>query len=493
MPNKLQILPFLHERLGEKILLVNVCGDHVFATNQQLDSILSTTIDPGDPFYLELKSKHFICDRNLEDVINFLAIKFRSKKSFLRDFTSLHMMVITLRCNHRCEYCQVSSESEDAAKWDMQPQTAKAIIDVIFQSPSQHIKIEFQGGEPLLNWQTLKVAIEYAEAKNIVEKRHLEFVICTNLYALNDEILQFIKDRNVCLSTSLDGPQEIHDGQRIVRSGASSYEMFVRNLEKASKVIGQERISALMTTTKKNINRLPEVIDEYIRLGFRGIFLRDLNPYGFAADNRSQIGYDIHDFVEAYKSVLDHLIALNIGGTFFAEYHTVLLLQRILTPFGTGFVDLQSPSGAGISGVIYDFNGDVYPADEARMLARMGDSKFFMGNVFNNTYQEIFYGNTIKDLVRMSCVELMPQCATCPFQIYCGADPVRNYLDHKDLMGHRPSSDFCRKNMAIFRHLFSLLLRNDPKVMDVFWSWITRHQILIEDPECSQQSSHLTD
>ena len=140
------------------------------------------------------------------------------------------MMVVTLRCNHKCEYCQVSSESEDAAKWDMQPHTAKAIIDVVFQSPSPHIKVEFQGGEPLLNWPTLKAAIEYAEAKNLLEKRELQFVICTNLFALNDEILQFIKDRNVCLSTSLDGTKEIHDGQRIVRSGASSFEMFLRNL-----------------------------------------------------------------------------------------------------------------------------------------------------------------------------------------------------------------------------------------------------------------------
>ena len=169
----------------------------------------------------------------------------------------------------------------------------------------------------------------------------------------------------------------------------------------------------------------------------------------------------------------------------------MLLLQRIMTPFGTGFVDLQSPSGAGISGAIYDFNGDVYPADEARMLARMGDTKFLMGNVFNNTYQEIFYGNTIKDLVRMSCVEIMPQCATCPFQVYCGADPVRNYLDHKDLMGHRPSSDFCKKNMAIFRHLFSLLLQNDGKVMDVFWSWITRRQLVMKVSKCANRARHL--
>ena len=47
-----------------------------------------------------------------------------------------------------------------------------------------------------------------------------------------------------------------------------------------------------------------------------------------------------------------------------------------MTPFSTGFVDLQSPSGAGIAGAIYYYNGDVYPTDEARMLAEMGDQSF---------------------------------------------------------------------------------------------------------------------
>jgi radical SAM protein with 4Fe4S-binding SPASM domain len=260
--------------------------------------------------------------------------------------------------------------------------------------------------------------------------------------------------------------------------------MFVRNLEKASKVIGQDRISALMTTTKKNIHRLPEVVDEYIRLGFRGIFLRDLNPYGFAVDNRTQIGYDIDNLLK-HKSVLDHLIALNIEALSLPNI-TQAFTPRLLTPFGTGLSISNHRLGRD-KRAIYDYNGDVYPADEARMLARMGDTKFLMGNVFKDTYREIFYGNTIKDLVRMSCVEIMPQCATCPFQVYCGADPVRNYLDHKDVMGHRPSSEFCRKNMAIFRHLFSLLLQNDDKVMDVFWSWITSRHPITEGSNSHQQ------
>ena len=142
MSGKYQILPFTHERVTEGVLLVNVCGDFIFASSGQMDALLSESLKPTDPFYLELKSKHFICDRNLADVVNLLAIKLRTKKAFLRNFTSLHMAVVTLRCNHKCEYCQVSSESEDAWKWDMKPETMQAVVDCIFRSPSPHIKID---------------------------------------------------------------------------------------------------------------------------------------------------------------------------------------------------------------------------------------------------------------------------------------------------------------------------------------------------------------
>ena len=74
--------------------------------------------------------------------------------------------------------------------------------------------------------------------------------------------------------------------------------------------------------------------------------------------------------------MLNYIIELNKSGTNFIECYTTLFLSRILTPFSTGFVDLQSPSGAGISGVIYNYDGKIYPADEARMLSRMGDDYF---------------------------------------------------------------------------------------------------------------------
>jgi len=39
-------------------------------------------------------------------------------------------------------------------------------------------------------------------------------VIATNLALLDDEILEFCAEQDVHLSTSLDGPQNLHNGNR---------------------------------------------------------------------------------------------------------------------------------------------------------------------------------------------------------------------------------------------------------------------------------------
>jgi sulfatase maturation enzyme AslB (radical SAM superfamily) len=215
-------------------------------------------------------------------------------------------------------------------------------------------------------------------------------------------------------------------------------------------------------------------VDEYLRNGFRSIFLRALNPYGRAVSNRAELQYPMEEFIASYKDGLDHIIELNLRGEPFVEEYAALILTRMLTPFATGFVDLQSPTGAGIGGVIYDYDGSVYVSDEGRMLARTGDRTFRMGSVHENTYEQLFGGEVIRRTVDASCVECLPQCSDCAFQMWCGADPVRNYTTQGDMIGHRPTNEFCRKNKPLIQHLLGLV---KPQLQDVLWSWITRRPV----------------
>lgn len=473
------LLPFFFTRLNnKKILLTNDLGEHKILTPEIFDLFVQQKLDSLSIDYLNLRAKYFLTDIRSSLHSRIMASKLRTKKSFLDGFTKLHIFVVTLRCDHSCPYCQVSRQSEDKLRYDMTVDMAHRSVDLMFQTPAQSITCEFQGGEPLLNFELVMEIVRYTEGKNQTINKSINFVVCTNISTLSTTHLEFCKTHNISISTSLDGPDYLHDKNRPFCRG-SSHAVVERNIRLAQEALGVEQISVLMTTTRDSLRYPREIIDEYLRLDLGSIFLRSISPYGFAVKTMKSIGYSFDEFFQFYKTALSYIIDINKNGQSFSEGYTALILTKILTPFPIGYVDLQSPSGAGFGVVVYNYDGEVYVSDEARMLAEMNDTNFRLGNVLENSYEEIFFGDRMKSIAAASCNESLAGCADCAFQPYCGADPIFHYATQGDMFGNRASSEFCKKNMAIFHHIFELLQLENPELTQIFWSWI--NQTSVED------------
>jgi len=467
------LLPFRFGRIADQILLVNEAGEYLFLPADIFRQFIKYSLPKEHRSFLDLKSKHLVTDTELNLVIEMLATKYRTKKAFLLDFVCLHMIVPTIRCNCNCRYCQVASKgiAPPSGLTDMSSKTAANIIRNILQCPSKNIKIEFQGGEPTLNFPIIKYIIDECSKKH---EKNIEYVVCSNLTEVSNDMLRYFKANNIILSSSLDGTKEMHDKNRLRLDGKSSYDMFVSNIERVRTYLGKDGVSALLTVTNENINYLREVVDEYRRIGFYSIFIRPINPYGRARCNNELPSYSPEQFIEAYLDALTYCIQLNMDGEKIIEEFALILLQRILTPFPTYYVDLQSPAGAGIQCAIYNHDGNVYVSDEGRMLAEMGDKTFLMGNVNEQDYAAIFHNEFVRSLVKNSLLECSPLCSDCPFLPYCGSDPVRDYVENRALFMASPSSASCRQKKPIFEYLMKLIQKNDDAVMDVFWSWLTK-------------------
>ncbi len=300
---------------------------------------------------------------------------------------------------------------------------------------------------------------------------------------VNKTILKYLKKHGVFISTSIDGPRELHNLNRPLQNINNSFDIVIEKLALSRKYLGSSNVSALMTSTRESLNQLNSIIDKYISLGFNEIFLRSLNPYGFAKIEHHNIGYSMDDFIANYLTAIDHIIEINLAGKFFSEAFASLILTRMLTPFSTGFVDMQSPAGVGISGVVYNYDGNVYVSDEARMLSSVGDYSFLMGNVHTHSYLEIFDSEFLHSLISSTCLETLPQCFECAFQIYCGADPVRNYSECGDIYIHYLKSDVCKRNRKIIKYFLELIKMNDSKINNILWSWVARKPLLIPEDE----------
>lgn len=461
-----KLLPFTFTRISNKEVLVNELGDMVVAPIGTVANITQHSLIE-DELYKMLVANFFLSEEIVPSLFDIYAIRLRTKKGFLDSFTALHIFVLTLRCNQNCIYCQASSQNECGNNCTMSCETMEAAVKLMFKSPSAQLTMEFQGGEPSLEVELLRFGIEKAEEINKIEKRQITYVLCTNCIHLSAEILSVCKQYKVQISTSLDGPSFIHNKNR---GQADSYEQVVAGIQKARDILGFDNVSALMTTSTLSMSYPKEIIDEYVNQGFKSVFLRALNPYGLASFNEDWRDYT-NRFVGFYSKALDYIIELNKAGTFFVEEFANIVLRKILTPFTTGFVDLQSPAGIINSVLVYNYDGYVYASDESRMLAEYEDYTFRLGRV-GDKYVDIVYGDKAKEIAKIWSNETLAGCSDCAFKVYCGADPVRNYSTQRDMYGYRPSSLQCKKNKAIIEYIISLLINRQDEVLPIFKRWM---------------------
>lgn len=471
--NEYQLLPFRFSELkSDKHLLTNLAGEYYIIDKVKLDSLVKHQLSGDDQDYINLRAKHFLLDEHNEIAAELLALKVRTKYRRLTEFTGLHIFVVSLRCEHSCPYCQVSRKSEDKASFDMTSEIAEKSLDLTFRSPANAIKIEFQGGEPLLNFDMVKQIVLSAEERNKSANKILDFVIATNLALVDRAMLKFCKAHKIHISTSLDGPKDLHNKNR-PRSGNNSYERAIQGIELVREVLGKDQVSALMTTTENSLSRVEQIIDEYLRLEFEGIFLRQLSPYGFAIKTKSFRAYDTTKWLKFYKQGLDYIIELNKNGVRFQEYYATTILTKMLTSQETGFVDLMNPAGIGVAGIVYNYDGSVHASDESRMLAEMGDNTFKLGHVLQNSFEDIFTSDALLQPLEESFTLSAPMCTDCAYEPFCGADPVFHYATTKDFLARKPESEFCKRNMNIFRYLIEKM-EEDPFVKNLFIRWANR-------------------
>jgi His-Xaa-Ser system radical SAM maturase HxsB len=459
-----------YRKVGGRWLVSAEHGGWAFLAEDDLRAYLEGRLDPAGAAFGELRMRGLVRDR-----LDFAALAglWSEKDAHLFRAPALHIVVATLRCNHKCLYCHSSVVGLDAVGKDMTLETARRAVDMVFECPSPALIVEFQGGEPLLNWPVVKFVTRATRLKARAARRTAFVTMVTNMSLMDEEKAAFLADEKVGLCTSLDGPAALHDRNRLWTGGAS-HAATVRWLrffqDAADRGGGGYRPGALMTTTRLSLSQPERIVDEYLALGLPGVFLRPLSPIGFARRSWGTIGYTVEEFLRFYRRALAYIIHVNKSGTHFYERHILTLLTKVMLSKDPGYVDLRSPSGAAFGVLAYDHDGGVYTGDEARMLAQEGQGLFRIGELGRTPYNELFEHAVVKASAAASTLDNQPLCVQCAYRPWCGVDPVYNLSMQRSLWGRMPDNDRCRLYMGLFDILFETL--QDPDGRAVLESWL---------------------
>lgn len=149
--------------------------------------------------------------------------------------TSRQQLIFNLTdvCNLNCKYCIFSDHypyhrSHGVETIDIK--TVKLAIDdfLTHSEKTETPTISFYGGEPLIAYDILSEAVDYATQK---ASKKIEFNMTTNGTLLTYDMIDFLVKHDMSVLVSLDGPSMVHDKMRVDKNDSPTWERIIKNLE----------------------------------------------------------------------------------------------------------------------------------------------------------------------------------------------------------------------------------------------------------------------
>lgn len=192
-----------------------------------------------------------------------------------RDEGDLKLLVlgVTADCNLRCKYCYAGGGDE---KTHMRWQVARRSVDLMAEW-SERFKIQFTGGEPLLNLDLIEKVLVYLDDSGVDARCQVQ----TNATLINAEMAERLKNLKIGVGVSLDGMAGSAGRLRPFADGGESARAAVDGI----KALGDVGIRVGMTCVlaASNVMGLPSLVELASYLGnVEGITLDLLRPVGRA-------------------------------------------------------------------------------------------------------------------------------------------------------------------------------------------------------------------
>jgi uncharacterized protein len=372
----------------------------------------------------------------------------KSSQNKAEDYPVVNMaMLLTQSCNLNCVYCYGEGGSYGSGG-NMDEQTAFQAVDWLLQQSGKKKKIHvgFFGGEPFLNFLLMQKIVDYARKRCAEEDKKVAFHATTNGTLLDSEKIEFIRDNEISVMVSLDGPKEIHDAQRPFKNGQGSYDIIVDNCKNLLKAKPDTPAHAVLMGDKD----LEMIKNALLEIGFADASVTSASSSLF--DEQAQKEKEQRDTAillqemeqEAAKWTecitarnSDCLHELKSKGQLYMGITSLLHNSKRRHPCGAGL---------GLVGVSAD--GGVYLCHRF-----VGQEEYKLGTVFEDKLNRQPYQET---------VDMHPVCAQCFARYYCAGGCKHDNAGTCDSV-FSPAGDMCRLRCRELELAASVVARLDEK------------------------------
>lgn len=221
---------------------------------QDVDSL--KTID--SKFYENLVDIGYLIEDNIDEL---KLVKEIQNKVDNNDTNYNLIINPTLDCNFNCWYCYETHVSNSSLSNEVIKNIKNFIFNVVNRSTLLTFHLSFFGGEPFIQFKTVREIIEYTSKQCKLYNKKFTLSFTTNGFLLDDKKISYLSNYNTSMQITLDGYKTDHDRTRYTRNGSSgSYDRIIQNIKK----LIDQKISVILRInyTEKNINESHNIITD---------------------------------------------------------------------------------------------------------------------------------------------------------------------------------------------------------------------------------------
>ena len=337
-------------------------------------------------------------------------------------------------CNLDCAYCYLPHRDD---RQRMSGDVLDAIGRNIVASPfaDEPLSVVWHGGEPMtLSPDWYKEAFERIDHAS--GGRRVAHAFQTNAIGMNDRWIRLLRERDVRIGVSIDGPKGLHDAYRRTRGGRGSHALSMRGAARLSEAGLPFHLITVLTAA--SLAQPDALFDFYIAHGFRDVCFNVEEQEG-AHPFSSLEGAGTED---AYRLFLDRFFArIAAEDVPFACRELDAARALALTPPGARRANSQTHP-LEILTVAADGAMSTY-SPELIGTAAPQYADFRFGNVCDGGPEGILDHPAFRRLRADIDAGVEACAASCPWFDVCGGGaPANKFFEHGHLRG--TETLFCR-------------------------------------------------
>jgi uncharacterized protein len=292
----------------------------------------------------------------------------------------------------------------------MSPEVGRKAVDLLISGSGnrKNLEMDFFGGEPLLNFDTVKEIVAYARAREVETGKTFRFTLTTNAVLLDDEKMAWADEVMHNIVLSIDGRPEVNDAMRRRMDGSGSYSRILPNIRKMAALRRGKSYYVRGTFTRANLDFTADVL-HLAGLGFDQI---SVEPVVANKDSGLDIREeDLDRCRQEYERLAIAYVKERRNGNWFNFFHFMIDLEG-----GPCVAKRLRGCGSGTEYMAVTPGGELYPCHQF-----VGQPEFLLGNVYDG-----LVASPAREMFIDATIYSKPDCDACWAKFYCGGGCAAN-------------------------------------------------------------------